>query len=102
MYVSARAMTAPPTTNFALMTVPSSSRDRRSRARRGGPGGVAGRPAPARARPQPTLSTGEAPPVAAEEERRAPLGGEDGRPGFGAQGENSSLLLTRDTRSAVT
>src|SRR5947208_15124378 len=100
MYVSATAMTAPPTTNFALMTVPS-SRDRRSRARRGGPGLVARRPAPELARHQLTLSTEEPPPVAAEDERREPVGGEDERPVVGHQAKTSSSCRSRRTRLAV-
>src|SRR5438876_8244476 len=61
MYVGATAMTAPPTTNFALMAVRSSSRDRRPRARRGGPGLVARRPrAGARAPQAPALDGGAA------------------------------------------
>src|SRR3989441_7401027 len=95
MYVSARAMTAPPTTNFALMTVPSSSRDRRSRARRGGPGLLAGRPPPALARHQLTLSTGEPPPGAAEEQPRQPVGREDERPDVGPQAKTSSSCRSR-------
>src|SRR5437870_7484014 len=101
MYVSARAMTAPPTTNFALMTVPSSSRDRRSRTRRGGPGLVAGRPAPALERHQLTLQAEEPPPVAAEDERREPVGGEDERPVGGHQAKTSSSCRSRRTRLAV-
>src|SRR2546428_3692318 len=98
MYVSARAMTAPPTTNFALMTVPSSSRDRRSRARRGGPGLVAGRPPPAPARHPLTPSTEEPPPVAPEDERRQPVSGEGERPSVGHQAKNSSPRRRRRTR----
>src|SRR2546422_10417022 len=98
MYVSARAMTAPPTTNFALMTVPSSSRDRRSPARRGGPGLVAGRPPPALARHPLPLSTEEPPPVAAEDERREPAGGEDGPTRVGEQAETSPSFRSRRTR----
>src|SRR5881296_1942237 len=101
MYVSATAMTAPPTTNFALMTVPSSSRDRRPRARRSGPGLVARRPTPALERHQLTLSTEEPPPVAAEDERREPVGGEDERPVVGHQAKTSSSCRSRRTRLAV-
>src|SRR3989442_15586950 len=101
MYGGGRGMRAPPTTNFALMTVPSSSGDRRSGARRGGPGLVAGRPAPALARPQLTLSTEEPPPVAAEDERREPVGGEDERPVVGHQAKTSSSCRSRRTRLAV-
>src|SRR2546428_12897488 len=80
MFGGGRARGAPPTTTFALMTVLSSSRERRPRARRGGPGLVAGRPAPALARHQLTLEAEEAPPVAAQDERREPVGGGDERP----------------------
>src|SRR3989454_12437578 len=101
MYGGGMAMTAPPTTTFALMRVPSSSGDGRPRARRGGPGLVAGRPAPALARHQLTLSTEEPPPVAAEDERREPVGGEDERPVVGHQAKTSSSCRSRRTRLAV-
>src|SRR3989441_12575676 len=87
MYVSATAMTAPPTTNFALMTVRSSSRDRRPRARRGGPGLLARRPTPALERPQLTLQAGEPPPVTAAGPPRQPVGGQDQGPVVGHQAE---------------
>src|SRR2546422_3334473 len=100
MYVSARAMTAPPTTNFALMTVLSSSRDRRPRARRGGPGLVARRPAPALERHQLTLEAEEPPPVAPQDERPEPVRREDAGPVVGHQAKTSSSCRSRGTRLA--
>src|SRR2546422_967957 len=101
MYVSARAMTAPPTTNFALMTVLSSSRDRRPRARRGGPGLVTRLPPPALGRRPLTREAGGPPPRGASAERREPVGGEDEGPVVGHQAKTSSSCRSRRTRLAV-
>src|SRR2546425_7785933 len=101
MSVSATAMTAPPRTTFALMTVRSSSRDGRPRARRGGRGLVARRPTPALERHQLTLQAEEPPPVTAEDQRREPVGGEDEGPVVGHQAKTSSSCRSRRTRLDV-